>query len=325
VLLAQSQGGSGGPTGPAPSAQGPGPAAPTPPEPRPPQPTPPRPPAPTPPKPPVETAEQRRAREEAERRAAEAAKAERAREAFVAAEEFARASWENKPEVVRRYRLFAADFPDAPEAKEATRRADGIARGVLHPHPDRKYAEASALEQAKAAWEAARAKVEEAIAARRYDDALRLVPPAAEDREGVLAEEMHLYREVARRLVDFHDAVAKQAAALKPDQRSLTVAKGKGTVVRFTVAGPQVKVGSDVLDVAWADLPPAEIASLAQRAFEGKELRFQEMLAVYAWAHRVRDAFYASAIGVKMASASSGSGGELAERLLARAKDRFGK
>jgi hypothetical protein len=80
-----------------------------------------------------------------------------------------------------------------------------------------------------------------------------------------------------------------------------------------------------VIALAWSDVPPEEVAALAQRAFQGKDARLQERIAVYAWAHRLRETFYSAAIAVKMGAASSGSGGELVERLLARADAHFAK
>jgi hypothetical protein len=105
----------------------------------------------------------------------------------------------------------------------------------------------------------------------------------------------------------------------------MTTPKGAATLITVTSGGPQVRVGTQVVDLRWTDLPAAEIAALAQRAFAGKDVRLQERLAGFAWAHRVRDVFFQAAIGVKATAGGSSTGTELVDRLLARAQARFGK
>ncbi|HVG93280.1 MAG TPA: serine/threonine-protein kinase, partial [Planctomycetota bacterium] len=275
--------------------------------------------------PPPESEDARRAREAAEALAAEKARQERARVAFAEIEAFARANWQTKAEVVRQYRTFTRTYSDLPLGKEAKRRADGIEANTIHPHPERTIAPPAAVDSARAAWDEARGKIEAAVTEMRYEDALRLMPQTVEDPEGKLADELSLWRLIVRDLTDFHAVLGREAASLKGDAKAMTTPKGAGTLITITSGGPQVRVGTEAIDFRWVDFPPAEIAALAQRAFAGKDVRLQERLAGYAWAHKVRAAFFQAAIGVKTSAAGSSTGTEFVDRLLARAQARFPK
>jgi hypothetical protein len=265
----------------------------------------------------------KKAREDEEKKAETAARAARAVAGFAEVEAFARANWTSKAEVVRQYRTFSRTYSDLDLGKEAKRRADGIEKNQIHPHPDRTIASTEIVDAARAAWNAARDQVETAITERRYEDALRLLPTTVEDPEGNLADELSIWRVVVRELTDFHTVLGREVGTLKGDARKMTTGKGAGTLTTITSAGPQLRIKNDVVDVPWADVPAAEVAALAQRAFAGKDIRLQERLAGYAWAHKIRDVFYSSAVAVKV-SGSGSSSSDTVERLLARAKSRFG-
>jgi hypothetical protein len=72
-------------------------------------------------------------------------------------------------------------------------------------------------------------------------------------------------------------------------------------------------------------VPAASVADLAQKAFTGdkKDEHLKELLAAFAWAHRLREPFYAAAIAVKSAQLT-GPGADLVSKLLQR-KERFAK
>jgi hypothetical protein len=99
--------------------------------------------------------------------------------------------------------------------------------------------------------------------------------------------------------------------------------KGEGKITRFVTEGPVVAVGDVPTTWKWADLPPADVADLARRAFAKKEGHLTELLAAFAWAHRVSPAFYQAALALKMSASSTGERTAVTDRLLARADVRF--
>ena len=76
-------------------------------------------------------------------------------------------------------------------------------------------------------------------------------------------------------------------------------------------------------ELRWSEVTEESLVRLAQRAFTGekKDEHLKELLAAFAWAHRLREPFYAAAVAVKTARLT-GPGADLVSLLLQR-KDRF--
>jgi len=279
-----------------------------------------------PPTPPVESEDARKAREAreaADRKAELEGRKVRAQKALDEVTEWARQHSTDKDSVVREYRVVARSYADQDAGKEAKRRADGIEKGTIHPHPDKVFSEVTAVEKAQAAWDAARDKVDEAISGMRYDDALHLIPNTVEDPSGKLSDELSLWRALTVDLTEFYPALEREAEAMKPAERTLKTPKGLGTVSRFTTSGPVVAVGTESAPWKWSELAPADVADLARRAFAKKEGHLTELLAAFAWAHRVSPAFYQAALALKMSAGSTSEDTAVTDRLLARADARF--
>jgi tRNA A-37 threonylcarbamoyl transferase component Bud32 len=275
----------------------------------------------TPPTPAVETAEQRAAR-----KAAEAAEKQKEMEGeWEATLKFARENEADAATVARKYRSFARSWPITDQGKEAKRRAEGIEKGELHPHPEKKFAPKSEVETARAAWDVVRLEVEAAVETKRYDEALRLLPLTIEDPDRKLTQELELWRNLLTPLTGFFATLERELASVPADQRVLETTKGKGPIQGISTAGPTVKTDAGPVDLRWSEVDAASIATLAQRAFTGekKDEHLKELLAGYAWAHRLRDPFYAAALAVKAAQLK-GPGADLVSKLLQR-KDRFAK
>ena len=279
-----------------------------------------------PPAPPVESEDARKAREAreaADRQAELEGRKVRAQKALDEVTEFARQHSTDKDSVVREYRVVARSYADQDAGKEAKRRADGIEKGTIHPHPDKVFSEVTAVEKAQLAWDAARDKVDEAIAAMRYDDALHLIPNTVEDPSGKLSDELTLWRALTVDLTEFYPALEREAQAMKPAERTIKTPKGEGKIVRFETSGPVVVVGTESTTWKWADLPPADIADLGRRALLGKDDHLTEVLAAFAWSHRVGSVFYGTALALKSSPGSDGDGTPLSAGLLKRADTRF--
>ncbi len=298
---------------------------PTPPTPTPPTPTPslagttPAATEPAPVLPPVETPEQRAARYAAE---AAVKKAEMEAEWEVLLK-FARANEDDVAGIVHRYRSFARSWPVTDQGKEAKVRAVGIEKGELHPHPDKKFAAVSEVDAARAAWTLLEEQVEAAVATKRYDEALRLLPATVEDPDRKLTKELELWRGLLTLLTGFFGTLEREVATVPAAERVLDTADGGGLVTRFTTAGPALRTEDGPKELRWSEVNDESIARLAQKAFTGekKDEHLKELLAAYAWAHRLREPFYAAAVAVKSARLT-GPGADLVSVLLQR-KDRF--
>ncbi|MFO0934474.1 MAG: serine/threonine-protein kinase [Planctomycetota bacterium] len=275
----------------------------------------------TPPTPAVETAEQRAARKAAEA----AAKQKEMEGEWEATLKFARENEADAAAVARKYRSFARSWPITDQGKEAKRRAEGIEKGEIHPHPEKKFAPKSEVETARAAWEVVRVQVEAAVETKRYDEALRLLPLTIEDPDRKLTQELELWRALLTSLTGFFAALEREVTTVPADRRVVETPKGKGVIQGFSSAGPQVKTDAGPMELRWSEVDAASVATLAQAAFNGekKDEHLKEMLAAYAWAHRLRDPFYAAALAVKAAQLR-GPGADLVSKLLQR-KDRFAK
>lgn len=273
------------------------------------------------PNPEVETA-----REIARRQAAEAAaKLKEMEDGFAAIEAFARANEEDVSSVAHRYRVFSRAYPVSDLGKEARRRADGIAKGELHPHPDKKFAEKSEIERAREAWSQLQTALDEAVETKRYDEALRLVPARVEDPDRKLTAELETWRSLLTVLSGFFATLEREVATVPAADRVVETPQGRGPIVRFAASGPTVKLASGPVELRWSDVTAASVADLAGRAFtgEGKSEELKIPLAAFAWAHKLKDTFYGAAIAVAGVR-TTGPGADLVSKLLQR-RARFEK
>ena len=274
---------------------------------------------PAPTLPPVETPEQRAARYAAEA-AVKKAEMEAEWETLL---KFARENENDVAAIVHRYRSFARSWPVTDQGKEAKVRAVGIEKGEIHPHPDKKFAAVSEVEAARAAWVLLQEQVEAAVATKRYDEALRLLPATVEDPDRKLTKELELWRGLLTLLTGFFSALEREVATVPAAERVLDATSGGGLWTRLTSAGPVLKTEDGPKELRWSEVTEESLVRLAQRAFTGekKDEHLKELLAAFAWAHRLREPFYAAAVAVKTARLT-GPGADLVSLLLQR-KDRF--
>jgi hypothetical protein len=242
--------------------------------------------------PPVDPEVERRLREQREKAAAQAALEADARQALEGAASFARESWEDKSGVVRRYRGIAERFKGTAAAEEAKRRAEGIVRGTVHPHPDRKVVPKETVEAAAKVWEAARPEYEAAIGRKQYDLALTLVPVGIEDAMGSVAEEVLFHRALARDLGEFLSTLRRAITAMPESARRIALEGGEHRIQAVTDTGLLVHGPDGQKKVAWGDVPPAALFDLAIGAFREKGTREATFLVAAAYAHRMPDRFW---------------------------------
>ena len=276
-----------------------------------------------PPTPPVETEAQRKAREADQAKKEADARVRQSWVSFSDAEAFARLMFEDKGAVVAKYRLVAKNYPDLDAGKTAKDRADKIAKGEMHPHPDRVYQPKTVVELAREAWETLRGQVETAITEFRYDDAFRLVPANVEDPEGKLSEEVEFYRQVTTDLVGFRSSLDGALDTSKPSARDIKLTKGVARVRRVRADSITVEQDGATIEIPWAAAPIDEIAALAKRAFAGKEPKLSVGLATFAWAHKRRESFWSTYLMLNTSNAMSGTSDPQLDKLMARAKDRI--
>jgi hypothetical protein len=254
---------------------------------------------PTPPPPPpprVDPEVERRAAEERAKAAEKAAKEAEGQQALDAATSFARDSWQDKLGVIRRYRGVASRYPGTPAGTEAKRRADGITRGEIHTHPDRKVVPKELVEAATKEWKAKKPEYEDAIARRRYDLAVALPPVGIEHADGPVAEDITFHRALARDLVEFHALLRRAIPEMPAADRRFTLESGEHRVQAVTDAGLLAMGPDGQKTVAWADLPPAAMYDLAAAAFRDKGTREAALLVAAAYAHRLADRFWAAVL-----------------------------
>ena len=58
-------------------------------------------------------------------------------------------------------------------------------------------------------------------------------------------------------------------------------------------------------DLRWADVPPAELAALARRAFQEEDVKYLVDTMAFAFAHRLWEAYYAVDFDVGMSDLTS--------------------
>jgi hypothetical protein len=260
----------------------------------------------------------RKAREDLERKEKQVASEVRATHAAKALEEateFARNNSDDRGRVVRRYREVVASWKGTDAAAEAQRRADGVEKGELHPHPDRTFASKTAVDAAREALAANLPKIEAAIAARRYDDVASLVPDPVDDPAGTVTEELSFWRGLGKNLTAFTRGLKKEVETLPAADRTVRTAKGVLPVRTATDMGLQVERDSDLVDLRWVEIEPAALAELATKAFLEKD--YAEPLAAFAWAHRLDDLFYQAVFALSDVARERSAGME------ARAEARF--
>ncbi|MDA1193889.1 MAG: serine/threonine-protein kinase [Planctomycetota bacterium] len=234
------------------------------------------------------------ARIEREAKLAAAQAAKEADEAFQRAEEWARANWHTPADteaVIAKYRYVKDRFKDTKAGEAAKERISLIKDRKDHPHPDREWTGAEALEAAKGAWEHARPLVLEKIAAFDYEAARGLVPAAVSDESGTFARELDFWREFTGNLVDLRAAGTKAIAQAKADDRpDLKTPDGEGRVERIGAEAIEVRVGTKTVSVPWAKVGAGPIASMLLDMFTGDADRLILLMA-FTYAHAL-DSFW---------------------------------
>ncbi len=272
---------------------------------------------------PVETEAERLAKEQDQKKKEAEATLRQSWAAFAEAEAFARLNFEAKDSVIARYRLVAKNYATLEAGKTARDRAEKITKGEMHPHPDRAYAPKTAVEKARETWDALRGQVDAAILEFRYDDALRMVPANVEDPEGTLAEDVEFHRQVTLDLVGFRTSLDGALDAMKAPLRDIQLEKGVARVRRVRASSITIERDGATVELPWAEAPLEEIAALAKRAFEGKELKVSLQLITFDWAHKLRQPFWSSVMAFKTATASGGTEDPQLGKLVGRSKERF--
>ena len=242
---------------------------------------------------------------------------EQAKTALADATEFARNNSDDKGRVARKYREVAIAWKGTESGTEAQRRADGVEKGEIHPHPDRSFATKSAVDTAREALAANLPKIEEAIAARRYDDMTRPHSRGGGRPGGKVTEELRFWRGLAKNLSAFSKGLKKEVAGLPAAQRVVKTAKGVLPVRTATDTGLQVERDSDLVDLRWAEIEPAALADLATAAFAEKD--YAESLAAFAFAHRLENLYWQAVLSL------SDVARERSALMEARAEARFAK
>jgi hypothetical protein len=90
----------------------------------------------------------------------------------------------------------------------------------------------------------------------------------------------------------------KDVPALPSDRRRIKTPKGVEPIRGVSDFGLQVERGGDLADVRWADVAPADLAALATAAFAGSEEDRGEIVAAYAFAHRLEDLFWQAVLSL---------------------------
>jgi serine/threonine-protein kinase len=241
----------------------------------------------------VETAEEKEARE---KRAAETKLAAEAQAALDRSHAYARETWHSPADtnVVRgQYAAVANKYKGTPAGELARQIASDIRRKKRHPHPDREWSSADAIEAAREQWDESKSEVERRIAAHDYPGARGLLPPQVSDESGTLARELDFWRTYVRHLDEFQAEFIKAVMKLPEDQRTMKTPKGEGTIKRINRTRIDVQVGHAVQGFDWKEIEASEFARLARDAFrEMEDVRFTLLRMAYAWAHRLENMFW---------------------------------
>ena len=135
-------------------------------------------------------------------------------------------------------------------------------------------------------------------------------------------DELVFWRQLAKDCAAFVESLRLHVDKVKGDARKVKTSKGEGRLVKGTDMGVKVDIGGEVVDVAWAEFRPEDLAPLARAAFEGQGPELNAQLAAFAFAHRLQDVFFQVEIAVE-ASGESGPAVDQVRRELARADKRF--
>jgi eukaryotic-like serine/threonine-protein kinase len=244
---------------------------------------------------PVETAQQRADREKKEAEQARLGREEAALKALAGIEDWSRANWHGKSDdgaVIARYRNFAKEFKDTPAAATAAERVKGIESGKVHPHPDKSYGDADAIEAARVACTQAKPQLDGLIERHLYGEAAKLVPEAVEDAGGALAQDLRFWAQVTGHLSSFQLALAGATDAIPASQRKVKSKDGEAELKRIYLTDLEVRLDGKTERLPWTDVPPAELFRLASAAFAGKDAQHLVLLMAFAWAHRLSEEFW---------------------------------
>ncbi len=279
ALLAFAGGSSGGETPPAPvSAPRPGPAPVA--------------------APPPETAAERAAREKREEAERSKKRELEAAQALKGVEGWIRENWRGPSDtdaVLARYRNFRTEWKGTEAAKAAEERLKQIPAGKLHPHPDRSWSDAEAVEATRTQWSEVLPQVEALLGQGDFAGAKGRVPTAVEDAGGQPAVELRFWADVTQHAEELQQGLAGAVEALPERDRALPLARGAARVKRVLgPAGFEVEIERKTAVVPWAEVPPAEVFRLAQAAFTGKPARLHLTLMAFAWIHGLSDEFWAA-------------------------------
>lgn len=244
---------------------------------------------------PIETPQQRADRERREAEQTRLAREEGSIKALQGLEEWIRANWHNKSDdgaVVARYRHFAKEWKDTAAGRTAGERVAAIEAGTQHPHPDKSYGAADAVEAARVAWLQAKPQMDGLLARHAYGEAAKLVPEAVEDAGGGLAADLRFWAQLTGHLSSFQIALANASDAIPADQRKLKLKDGQAELKRVLISEVEVRLDGRTERVPWSDMAPAEIFRLGSAAFAGKDAQHLVMLMAFAWAHRLSEEFW---------------------------------
>lgn len=253
------------------------------------------PPAPEVPAAPPETTadrEAREAREKLERLEKEAA------EALTRAEQHARDTWhaiEDNDAVRQMYLSVYERYRVTNAGKEALRRARGIKKGSIHPHPDMQWSDQDAIQAARSRWQRLLPEIESAIQKHDYRTAQTQVPEPLSGlgREAAaFTHELDFWREYTAELAEFQRELPKAVMELPADERKIRTPDGVQAIARISESGIETKVAFTTKTYVWSSLEPGAIADLAQRAFTDKGARHLVLLTAFAYAHMLKDAFF---------------------------------
>lgn len=246
---------------------------------------------------PAATVSKATAEEEAERAAAQLKLEEEteAREAFARARQYAIETWKTDVDteaVIEKYRYITARWKDSEAGKEAKELVRKIKAQEIHPHPERTFAPAEAVQEAKESWEVTLPKILEMVQRHEYLQARQLVPANVADATGLLTRDLEFWRGHLERLERFKSALGRAVPKLDPPERTLTTPSGPGIVQSMDSIDVSVKVGGETVRLPWSTFKPRALARLAQRALREDATESKLLRMAFCYAHRLEDEFW---------------------------------
>ncbi len=216
--------------------------------------------------------------------------------ALAKAESWAREHWKGPDDdaaVVGRYRAVASQFSGTKAGEEANHRVVQISSGQMPAHPDQHFATEEEVAAARAAWDDARPKFEEALKQQLFLKAAQLVPPPLQERRGgTLSPELAFWRTIADHLVKFQIDLSAKLNAIPANERTVEIEGKYVPISKATEQGVKVEDGALSKDYAWADLGSESVADLATRAFHDAGAESWFRLMEYAFAEKLGSAFW---------------------------------